>query len=149
MGTKTAAKTGAKTFVKMGTKTAAKTGAKSFVKMGTKIAAKTGAKTFVKMGTKTAAKTGAKSFIKMGAKSLVKVANPIGIVSDLAQEGLEVVGYEEAGKKVGIAGNIATGAMIGGGLGGPPGVVVGALAGFGMWGVGEVVGRLVDWSIGE
>ena len=113
--------------------------------MGTKTAAKTGAKTFVKMGTK----TGAKSFIKMGAKGLVKAANPIGIASDLAQEGLKVVGYEEAGNTVGIAGNIVTGAMIGGGLGGPPGAAIGALAGFGMWGFGEVVGRLVDWSIGE
>ena len=51
-------------------------------------------------------------------------------------------GYEKAGKAVGMTGNMAAGAMFGA-VGGPPGVVLGAIGGFALWGVGEVTGGLV------
>lgn len=98
---------------------------------------------------KTAFKTGLRGVVTVGAKSAIKtVANPVGIVSDLAQGGLEYAGYKEEGKTVGKCGNIVSGAMIGGVVGGPPGAAVGALVGFGVWGAGEVVGGVVDWMFG-
>ena len=50
---------------------------------------------------------------------------------------------------MGVAGNIVSGAMVGGAVGGPAGAAVGALLGLGVWGVGEVTGRLVDRAFGE
>ena len=72
----------------------------------------------------------------------------MGIVSDIAQGGLEYAGYKEKGKTVGKYGNIASGAMIGGAAAGPPGTAVGALAGFGVWVAGEAAGAVVDWMFG-
>ena len=70
----------------------------------------------------------------------------MGIVSDIAQGGLEFYGYKEEGKR--RYGNIASGAMIGGVAAGPPGAAVGALAGFGVWVAGEAAGAVVDWMFG-
>ena len=142
VGTKTAAKTAAKVGTKTAAKTAAKVGTKTAAKTAAKVGTKTAAKTAAKVGTKTAAKTAAKA----GTKSFIKTAaNPVGIISDLAQGGLEYAGYKEEGKTVGVCGNIASGAMIGGVAAGPPGAAVGALAGFGVWVAGEAVGVVVDW----
>lgn len=96
----------------------------------------------------------AKAITREGGKQVTKVtiktaANPLGIASDVTQTALEYVGYKEVGKTVGITGNIASGAMVGGAVGGPAGAAVGALLGFGVWGVGEVTGRLVDRALGE
>lgn len=96
----------------------------------------------------------AKAITREGGKQVAKVtiktaANPLGIASDVTQTALEYVGYKEVGKTVGITGNIASGAMVGGAVGGPAGAAVGALLGFGVWGVGEVTGRLVDRALGE
>lgn len=96
----------------------------------------------------------AKAITREGGKQVTKVtiktaANPLGIASDVTQTALEAVGYKEVGKTVGITGNIASGAMVGGAVGGPAGAAVGALLGFGVWGVGEVTGRLVDRALGE
>ena len=96
------------------------------------------------MGTKSAVKTAA----KVGTKSVIKTAAGIGLISDVAQGGLEYAGYKEAGKAVGISGNIVSGAMMGGVVAGPPGAAVGALAGFGMWVAGEATGAVVDWMFG-
>ena len=114
---------------------------KAGVRQGAKQVAKQGAKQVAKQGAKEAAKQGAKTV----ATGLVKAVNPVGIGADLAQLGLEYVGMEEIGKKVGMAGNIAAGAMLGS-VGGPPGAVVGALGGFLMWGAGEVVGKTIDYA---
>ena len=85
----------------------------------------------------------------MGTRSFIKAAaNPVGIVSDIAQGGLEYAGYKEEGKTVGKYGNIVSGAMIGGVAAGPPGAAVGALAGFGVWVAGEAAGAVVDWMFG-
>ena len=136
--TKFAVKTTAREII---AKTALKTGLREVAKVSTKSAVKTAAK----VGTKSAAKTAA----KVGTKSAIKVAaNPVGIVSDLAQGGLEYAGYKKAGKAVGKYGNIASGAMIGGVAAGPPGAAVGALAGFGVWVAGEATGAVVDWIFG-
>ena len=83
------------------------------------------------------------------ATALVKVANPVGIVADVAQAGLELTGNKEVGKAVGKYGNIASGAMMGAAVGGPVGAAVGALGGFAIWGIGEVVGGLVGRMIGS
>lgn len=124
------------------TKFAVKTTAREII---AKTALKTGLRVVAKVSTKSAAKTAA----KVGTKSAIKVAaNPVGIVSDLAQGGLEYAGYKKAGKAVGKYGNIASGAMIGGVAAGPPGAAVGALAGFGVWVAGEATGAVVDWMFG-
>lgn len=44
---------------------------------------------------------------------------------------------------VGAAGNMAAGAMLGA-VGGPPGVALGVVGGFFLWGIGEVTGGLVN-----
>ena len=99
---------------------------------------------------KTITREGGKQVAKVAAKSTIKTAaNPVGIVSDIAQTGLEAVGYKKLGRTVGIGGNIASGAMVGGAVGGPAGAAVGALLGFGVWGVGQVTGKLVDRAFGE
>ena len=131
----------AKTTVKTALREAAKVGTKGVAKT----AAKAGTKSAVKAGTKGVAKTAA----TVGTKSFIKsAANPVGIVSDIAQGGLEYLGYKEEGKTVGKYGNIASGAMIGGVAAGPPGAAVGALAGFGVWVAGEAAGAVVDWMFG-
>ena len=85
-------------------------------------------------------------------KALFKAANPVGVVADVAQAGLELVGQEEAGRAVGIGGNMVSGAMMGGAVGGPPGAAIGAGLGFALWATGEVAGgvtgRFIDWLSG-
>lgn len=103
-----------------------------------------------KLVAKTITREGGKQVTKVATKTVIKTAaNPVGIASDITQTALEAVGYKGAGKTVGITGNIASGAMVGGAVGGPAGAAVGALLGFGVWGVGEVTGRLVDRAFGE
>ena len=84
--------------------------------------------------------------MKQGVKSVANTATGIGLAADLAQAGLEYYGYEKTGKTVGVTGNIASGALIGAGIGGPPGAAIGALGGFIIWGAGEVVGKVIDKS---
>ena len=159
---KTATKLALKKIAAKGTKEGAKMGAVHVVKVGVKetviTGTRTGSKGIVKVaikettivGAKNVAKVGAKQTASMGTKGLIKsAANPVGFASDLAQAGLEVAGYKEEGKMVGKCGNIVSGAMMGGVIAGPPGAAVGALAGFAVWGVGEVVGGLVDRAFGE
>ena len=124
---------------------------RGLIKELTKYAVKACARvTIEKLVVKTITREGGKQVAKVATKSAIKTAaNPVGIVSDVAQTALEAVGYTKTGKTVGGAGNIASGAMIGGVVGGPAGAAVGALLGFGVWGVGEVTGRLVDRVLGE
>jgi len=79
----------------------------------------------------------------------LKVANPVGIVADVAQAGMEFAGYEDAGKTVGMLGNIGTGAVTGAIIGGPVGFTVGALAGFLTWGAGEVTAAAIHRALSE
>ena len=68
----------------------------------------------------TVTREGGKQVAKVTTKGVIKTAaNPVGIASDIAQTGLEAVGYKELGKTVGVAGNIVSGAMVGGAVGGP------------------------------
>ena len=86
-----------------------------------------------------------KYIVRYGFKgSLKSAAMPVGAVADIAQAGLECAGYEEAGKKVGIVGNIGSGAMFGFALGGPAGAVVGAGGGTVLWLGGEAVGYVFE-----
>ena len=101
---------------------------------------RSGGSTLIKVGTRNVSKTGLKSTLKAA-------ANPVGILSDVAQAGLEMAGKKEAGKAVGAAGNIASGAMTGFVIGGPVGAGVGAAAGYGVWFLGEVVGELFERAI--
>ena len=91
---------------------------------------------------------GTKSFMKYGAsqslKTALNIANPAGMVADVAQFGLEMTGHKEIGKNVGLWGNIGTGVMAGGVVGGPVGVPIGALVGLGTWLVGEAAGQAVE-----
>ena len=114
-------------------------------KMGTRTTRGMVVTLLVKVGVRQGAKQVAKEGAKTTATGLVKAVNPVGIGADIAQAGLEYMGMEEVGKAVGMAGNIAAGAMLGS-VGGPPGAVVGALGGFLVWGAGEVVGSVIDYA---
>lgn len=105
-----------------------------------------------KTALKTAFKESTEQVVKQGVgKTVVKVAklgNPVSFGADVAQAVLEVAGYEEAGKTVGLWGNVIGGGMAGA-VGGPPGVALGALGGFAIWAGGEVVGGLIDKACGN
>ena len=124
---------------------------KGLIKELMKYAVYAGAREMIgKFVAKTITREGGKQVTKVATKSVIKTAaNPLGIASDVTQTALEYVGYTKTGKTVGGAGNIAAGAMMGGAVGGPAGAALGALLGFGVWGVGEVTGRLVDRALGE
>ena len=160
---KEGAKAGAKAVVKAGTKSVAKGGAKAGVKAGAKAGAKAAAKEGAKAGVKAGAKAGAKAAAKGGAKAGIKggaklaamaglKANPIGVVADVAQAGLEVAGYEKAAKPVGGAGNVIGGAIMGAVVGGPVGAAVGGAVAGGIWAATEIgawgIGRLAGMVFG-
>ena len=155
-----ATEVGVKTLTKNAVRSVTKTATNSAVKEATKVATKTTVKGAVKTATKSTAKGTTKAATKgavKGAsadtsKALFKAANPVGVVADVAQAGLELVGQEEAGRAVGIGGNMVSGAMMGGAVGGPPGAAIGAGLGFALWATGEVAGgvtgRFIDWLSG-
>ena len=78
---------------------------------------------------------------------LSSMATPMSIVTGAAQVGLEAAGYTNVGKTVGAAGSMTAGGIVGLAAG-PPGVVLGAATGLGVWIAGEIVGGLVDRAIG-
>lgn len=133
---------GARAVVTQGTKQVVSQGTKQAVAQGTKQAVAQGGKRLASQGAKQAATQG----LKQGVKSVANTATGIGLAADLAQAGLEYHGYEKTGKTVGVTGNIASGALIGAGIGGPPGAAIGALGGFIIWGAGEVAGKVIDKS---
>lgn len=119
-----------------------------------KIAVKSAARWAAEFGTKSAVRVAAKKGTKMvaaqGVKGLAKAAiHPVGIAADIAQAGLEATGHENAGKTVGVGGNITAGALMGFAVGGPAGAAIGSLGGFLIWGVGEVTGGLIDRALSQ
>ncbi len=94
---------------------------------------------------------GAKITLHIGRKRFVlaiisKAANhPLGYAGDLAQFALEIFGYEEYAKLVGIFGNLAGGTIAGMGVGGPLGGVVGGATGLCIWGLGEYGGEYLEY----
>lgn len=114
------------------------------IKSCTRLATEAGAKALVRG----VAKKGAKQIAAQGAKTLGKV-HPVGIAADIAQAVLEYTGHERIGKSVGVTGNIASGALLGAAVAGPPGAAIGLFGGFLVWGVGEVTGGLVERAIGN
>ena len=118
-------------LVKVGTKSLIKYGAQMAVKEASRVTAKAGLETSVKAGLETGVKAGIEGALF-----------PIGITADFVQAGLEVIGYKDAGKKIGAAGNALSGAIVGFELGGPVGAGIGAAAGTAVWFVGEVAGNL-------
>lgn len=139
-----------KHLAKIGTKLVARqlipTASKTVVKHLAQETAKTMtgevAEQIVKEGAKQVLSQGTKQAAAQGAKSLAKMTNPIAFGADVAQAGLEIAGYKEAGKAVGASGNIAAGAILGS-VAGPPGAAVGAAAGLGVWLLGEGVGYAI------
>ena len=113
---------------------------KSFVRLVTEVGAKSVVRALAKKGTKQIA--------VQSVKILGKV-HPVGMAADVAQAGLEYLGYEDIGKKVGVAGNVTSGILLGAAVGGPPGAAIGAFGGFVVWGVGEVTGGLVERAFGK
>lgn len=142
--TKTGVKVGAREAARATAKCVVSAGTKRASKFATRRAAQVATKETVKLVTRGGTKFAAKEATKLGSKSLLKASNPIGIGADLAQAGLEAAGYEDAGKAVGVTGNMASGALMGAAIGGPVGAAVGATGGFLVWGLGEVVGGLVN-----
>ncbi|XP_065891255.1 uncharacterized protein [Dysidea avara] len=97
----------------------------------------------IRCGIKQAIKYGVAEAGQQVVQRALKFSNPASIVADLAQTGMEVAGYAEAGKGVGMIGNIGTGLATGAVVAGPAGAAVGALAGFLTWGVGEVTSGVI------
>lgn len=133
--------------LKLGTKSITKLVAQETVqvmaKEGVRYGARTVARAVVRGGTRLAARTTTRVVARgVGKVALKSVSNPIGIVADMAQAGLELTGNEKAGKTVGLAGNAGGGAVAGLAVGGPLGAAVGAVAGTSVWLVGELVGGL-------
>ena len=143
---KAALKHGLKSAGKGAVREAVKKGAKEVVKQATK-------QVVVKQATKQVTKQAAKQATKQGAKSVAKIvakgATPWALAADAAQFGLEATGHETAGKAVGASGNIVFGAMAAGAIAGPPGAVIGAVVGGGIWafgeGLGNAAGSVIDW----
>lgn len=111
---------------------------------GQKVASEVTKKATTKVVEKIAVETTKRAVIK----GVVSAANPVGLVADVAQMGLELTGNKTAGKVVGATGQMASGAMTGFALGGPIGAGIGAAAGYGLWAGGEVVGNAVGWMFG-
>lgn len=87
-----------------------------------------------------------KELVKVASKSaLTYTASGIGIIANLIQYGLEWKGYKKTGKAVGLLGNVAAGAVVGGISGGPIGAVVGGVGALVAWGIGEIIGGIIDW----
>ena len=91
---------------------------------------------------------------EIGASEGVKIVLNYSILArlapDLVQCGLEVAGYKEVGKKVGLWGNIITGVLGGAvatGSAWPVGATVGALIGFGTWTFGEGFGQTMEEAL--
>ncbi|XP_019850736.1 PREDICTED: uncharacterized protein LOC109581234 [Amphimedon queenslandica] len=143
-----------KEFLKILTQGAAKGGARLIAQCVTKEIARKGttavtavAKSAVTQGGKQFASRATKQVVIQGLKQGIKsatTATGIGLAADVAQAGLEYHGYEKEGKVVGATGNVASGALLGGVVAGPPGIAIGALGGFLIWGGGEVVGKVID-----
>ena len=66
---------------------------------------------------------------------------------DIVQFGLEYHEYEGVGKKIGLWGNIAMGAIVGSMIGGVLGGTVGACVGFGIWAIGEAVAQTTIYQL--
>ena len=121
------------------------------VKYGAKKIAKHAVKQVAKQGVKQATKQVAQQAAKQGARYATKVVtaavNPFGIIPDLVQAGLEIKGHQEAGKAVGVGGNMINGAIAGGIVGGPPGAIIGAAVSGGVWVFGEAIGGTVGGAV--
>lgn len=139
VGSKAAVKTiVTKVAAKKAAKAAAKEAAETwFIKRTFTVVYEQCTKMFVKKAVTTTWKATAKATCKTA-------ANPVGIISDVAQVGCELAGHKELGKRVGQAGNITSGAMMGFVVGGPAGAAVGAAVGGFIWYGGEVAGELLD-----
>ena len=101
----------------------------------------------LRCGVKQAIKYGVAEAGQQVVQRALKVANPVSIVADIAQAGMEYAGYEKAGKTVGMWGNVSTGAVAGAMVGGPVGFAVGALGGFVTWGAGEITGAVIHRTL--
>ena len=86
-----------------------------------------------------------KGLLKVTLKGvLIFTFNGIGIAADIIQSILEWKGYKKTGKAVGLLGNVAVGAVVGGITGGPIGAVVGGVGGLAVWGIGEIIGGIIN-----
>ena len=150
-GTKRVVTHGTKKVIAQGSKRVIAQGSKRVIAQGSKRVIAQSSKRVVAQGGKRLASQGTKQVVtqgvKQGMKSAATAATGVGLVADLAQAGLEYYGYEKTGKTVGASGNIASGALFGATIGGPPGAAIGALGGFVIWGTGEFVGKFIDKSL--
>ncbi len=138
-------KLGGKSYVRYSAQTLTKSG----VRLGVKRTLSSGVRQTVSCGARQTVSFGVKQTASFGVKQALKgAAMPVGVAADIAQAGLEIAGYEEAGKKVGKVGNIAAGAMLGFTLGGPAGAGVGAAGGALLWVGGQIVGNVFERMIG-
>ena len=83
----------------------------------------------------------------IGKKSATKIANPANVVVDITQVGLEIAGYKEQGKVLGLLGTLGTGACAGFMAAGPAGAIAGALTNAVPWLIGEGVGQTIEAAL--
>ena len=111
-------------------------------------------KSMSRLSTKTVLRIAAKDYLKASSlaettagttagETIAKVSlNPVGITADFIQEGLEMAGFKNEGKLVGIVGNIGSGLVTGFMSGGPIGAALGAVTGAALWSAGEVASQV-------
>ena len=99
--------------------------------------------TIMKFSCKSVARS---SMMKTALKTTIK-ANPLYMAVNTGQAVLELAGYKEEGKSLGLIGNIGTGMNSGFMVGGPTGASVGALVGFSTWVLGEAVDKALDKTL--
>lgn len=121
-------------------------GAKCVTKQATRYSVKYAAKHGAKCVTKQVAKGATKEGTKLIGKIISKGAmTPWSLGADLAQLGLEATGRKTEGQIVGAGGNIATAAIAGAMIGGPPGAIIGGGIGASIWIAGEGAGKVINW----
>jgi len=120
---------------------------KDFMTKLTKLVTKSASREVMTVGIKQVIRYGAAEVGQQAVQGVLRVTNPAGLVADVTQTGMELAGYEKAGKTVGMLGNIGTGAVSGAMIAGPVGLTVGALAGFLTWGAGEVTGAVIQRAL--
>ena len=148
LATKSLTATASKVAMQVAANILAKEATQQTAKQSSKVSVKLSMTWSPKITAGIAAKKASKVAAGQIAKSVTKYATPLGVGADLAQAGLEWAGHKDAGKAVGVTGNVAAGALMGAPFG-PPGLALGALGGFAIWGAGEVIGGLVDRAFGD
>ena len=98
----------------------------------------------LKVGTKIVMRLGTATATSQYAEMTLNNIPAAMLAIDVVQLRLEYCGYKKVGKAVGMWGNICTGAIASSMIAGVDTAPLGALAGFGIWAVGEGVAKSIE-----